>query len=115
MITTLYIRLLTQIDAGSGDTPINYSNNNLRTLDYWFAVKGGQIGMTGECGYDGNYYSLNLYYCIMDYYDFYYENPVDGKDSVGPVTNDEMAFLVAFDEAKPFENCGVYHVNIKWK
>jgi len=26
-----------------------------------------------------------------------------------------MAFLVAFDEAKPFENCGVYHVNIKWK
>lgn len=26
-----------------------------------------------------------------------------------------MAFLVPFDETKPFENCGVYCVNIKWQ
>ena len=71
--------------------------------------------MTGTRTYDGKYYNLNLYYCIMYYYAFYYEDPAGGRDSVGLVTNDEMAFLVPIGEAEPFENCGVQHVNIKWQ
>lgn len=105
----------TQIDAACGDTLINYCPISLSTFNYWLAVKGGNIGMTGTCAYDGTYYSLDLYYCVQDYYDFYYDNSVGGRDSVGPVSNDEMAYLVLYDEAKPFENCGVYHVNIKWE
>lgn len=70
--------------------------------------------MAGECSYDGLYYSLNLVYCIQDYYDFYYEDPKGGQDSVGLVNNDEMAFLKLFGAAESFENCGVYHVNIRW-
>lgn len=104
-----------QSDAACGDTPINYSPISLSTFNYWLAVKGGYIGMTGTCTYDGTYYSLDLYYCIQDYYDFYYDDPSGGQDSVGPVSNDEMAYLVLYDEAEPFENCGVYHVNIKWQ
>lgn len=104
----------TQIDSACGDTPINYCANSFQTLNYWLAVKGGHIGMAGECSYDGLYYSLNLVYCIQDYYDFYYEDPKGGQDSVGLVNNDEMAFLKLFGAAESFENCGVYHVNIRW-
>ena len=73
-----------------------------------------KLGMAGGCSYDGLYYSLNLVYCIQDYYDFYYEDPKGGQDSVGLVNNDEMAFLKLFGAAESFENCGVYHVNIRW-
>lgn len=104
----------TQIDSACGDTPINYCANGLQTLNYWLAVKGGHIGMAGECSYDGLYYNLNLIYCIQDYYDFYYEDPKGGQDSIGLVNNDEMAFLKLFGAAENFENCGVYHVNIRW-
>ena len=105
----------TQIDAACGDTPINYCATSLSALDYWLAVKGGNIGMTGACAYDGEYYNLTLYYCVEDYYDFYYDDPKGGKDSVGIVNNDEMAFLRLYGMAEPFENCGVYNVEIKWK
>lgn len=105
----------TQIDAACGDTSVNYCPISFSTFNYWLAIKGGHIGMTGTCTYDGIYYSLDLYYCIQDYYDFYYDDPAGGQDSVGPVSNDEMAYLVLYDEAEPFENCGVYHVNIKWQ
>lgn len=105
----------TQIDSACGDTPINYCVNDLQTLNYWLAVKGGHIGMAGECSYDGSYYNLNLIYCIQDYYDFYYEDIEGGQDGVGLVKNDEMAFLKLFGVAENFENCGIYHVNIRWK
>ena len=106
----------TQIDAACGDTPINYCmTSDLSTLNYWLAVKGGHIGMAGECSYDGIFYSLDLIYCVQDYYDFYYEDPQGGLNSIGLVNNNEMAFLKLFGVADNFENCGIYHVNIKWK
>lgn len=44
----------------------------------------------------------------------YYKDPQGGQDSIGLVNNNEMAFLKLFGAAENFENCGVYHVNIKW-
>ena len=79
------------------------------------AIKGGYTGLTGTCSYDGTYYSLDLNFCVQDYYDFYYENAQDGKDNVLWISNDEMAFLKLFGDAETYENCGVYRVNIKWK
>ena len=85
------------------------------TMNYWLAIKGGYTGLTGTCSYDGTYYSLDLNFCVQDYYDFYYENAQDGKDNVLWISNDEMAFLKLFGDAETYENCGVYRVNIKWK
>lgn len=86
------------------------------TFNYWLAIKGGYMGLTGTCSYDGDTYSLNLDFCIQDYYDFYYENPDGGKDGIAMgLSNDAMAFLKLFGDAETYENCGVYRVNIQWK
>lgn len=104
----------TQIDSAKSGTNVIYAGG-LTSNNEFLAVKSADIGMTGTCTYKGGTYTLDLYYCIQDCYDFYYSDPKGGEDSVGIVYNDEMAFLVAFDKAAPYESCGVFHVKLTWK
>ncbi len=117
-------------DAGSPDNSMEFDLKNRTGLklpaafdamdiggyDAFLGVKGCKSGVSGSCYYDGSKYEMDLYYYIMDYYDFYYKNPNgQAKARMFTVTCDEMAFLALFDQAKPFETRGVFHAKIEWK
>ena len=60
-------------------------------------------------------YSATVKYYVVDRYDFYEPDPVDGKENeVGFVTNDGYVILSYFDYAEPFDVVGYYTQSFEW-
>ena len=102
---------------------------DLSDLDGTFAMKGCSYAVTGTCTHSGSDYTMDVDFYFQDCYDFFYRdgdpnnqggfdlgvigNKTDGIVSVLYV--DELAFLVPFGMAKPFEVSACYKVRIFWK
>lgn len=84
-------------------------------VDAWASLNKCNAVMTAECTYDGTKYSATVKYYVVDRYDFYEPDPVDGKENeVGFVTNDGYVILSYFDYAEPFDVVGYYTQSFEW-
>ncbi len=108
---------LTFVDKDSSKNRISFTRAGWKDLNGFLAVKEGSTGVSGSCTFDGNVYEMDLYFYVQDYYDFYYADgdPNSQADyDLGGVYLDELAFLVPFGAAKPFESCAIFHTKIRW-
>lgn len=86
-------------------------------LNGFFGIKEGSYGLSGKCSFDGEVYTMDICFYLQDFYDFYYGDNDPNSQSryqLAGVYGDELAFLVAWGLAKPFENTGVLHVQMTW-
>lgn len=108
---------LTFVDKDSKKNKISFTDAGWDDINGFLAVKEGYTGVSGSCSYDGSVYRMDLYFYVQDYYDFYYKdgdpNSQASFDVLG-ICLDELAFLVPFGYAKPFESCAVFHARISW-
>ncbi len=111
---------ITFTDRDSAANPISFAPAVKTDLTGWnnfLAVKCGSTGVSGTCTYDGSVYRMDLYFYVQDYYDFYYEDG-DWNSQADyeflTVHIDELAYLVPFGMATPFESCAVLHTRIAW-
>ena len=79
------------------------------TIDAWVSIGGGWQAYNGVCSFDGKKYTLELKYYIQDYYEF-----CDDREFMG-FNLRELGYLVAFDQAKPFETVGSYYATVTWE
>ena len=83
--------------------------------DAWASLNKCNAVMTAACTYDGTKYRATVNYYVVDRYDFYEPDPVDGKENeVGFVTNDGYVILSYFDYAEPFDVVGYYTETFEW-
>ena len=83
--------------------------------DAWASLNKCNAVMTATCTYDGTKYRATVNYYVVDRYDFYEPDPVDGKENeVGFVTNDGYVILSYFDYAEPFDVVGYYTETFEW-
>ena len=111
---------ITFTDKDSASNPISFGPAVWTDLTGWnnfLAVKSGSTGVSGTCTFDGSVYRMDLYFYVQDYYDFYYEdgdwNSQADYEFIS-VHIDELAYLVPFGMATPFESCAVLHTRIAW-
>ncbi len=112
-------------DKNAGKNKISFTTNsfsntdtdNSREWNGFLGIKEGSYGVSAKCSYDGDLYTMELCFYLQDYYDFYYEATDwnnQGGFAIAGVYGDELAFLVPWGLAKPFENTGVVRVRINW-
>lgn len=83
--------------------------------DAWASLNKCNAVMTATCTYDGTKYRATVNYYVVDRYDFYEPDPVDGEENeVGFVTNDGYVILSYFDYAEPFDVVGYYTETFEW-
>lgn len=83
--------------------------------DAWASLNKCNAVMTAACTYDGTKYRATVNYYVVDRYDFYEPDPVDGEENeVGFVTNDGYVILSYFDYAEPFDVVGYYTETFEW-
>ena len=106
---------ITFVDRNSSANSIAFDKWN--NLNGFFALHGASTGVSGNCTYDGSKYTMDLYFYLQDYYDFYYpdDNNWQANQSFFLLEINELAFLVKFGYATPFEACGVMHTKVEWK
>ncbi len=81
----------------------------------YVGVKGCETGVSGSCTFDGSVYKMDLYFYVEDFYKFYYKDGEgQARSKMFFVENNELAFLVPFGYATPYESCGIYHTSIEW-
>ena len=110
---------ITFVDKDSASNHISFYPDgfDINGLNNFFAVKEGSTGVSGSCTFDGSVYRMDLYFYVQDYYDFYYEDGDLNSQAdyhLFTVYIDELAYLVPFGYAKPYESCGIFHTKIAW-
>lgn len=108
---------LTFVDKDSSRNRISFTRAGWKDLNGFLAVKEGSTGVSGSCTFDGNIYQMDLYFYVQDYYDFYYADGDKNSQAdyeLCDVHMDELAYLVPFGLAKPFESCAIFHTKIRW-
>ncbi len=108
---------ITFVDKNAAANRISFTDAGFDDLNGFLGVKEGSTGVSGSCTFDGSVYKMDLYFYIQDYYDFYYEDDDPNSQSdfqLGLIYMDELAFLVPFNLAKPYETTAVFHTCIEW-
>lgn len=109
-----------QVITSAGDASITAwslrgSLLNSNEADGWLSLNKCDAVIVAEGSFDGTTYTANVNYYVVDRYDFYEPNPVDGAENeVGFVTNDGYVLLSYYDYAEPFDVVGYYTTTISW-
>ncbi|GEM_PF-3632708 len=104
---------ITFVDVDSSNNSITF--DRFKNLNGFFAMHGGSYGVSGSCTYDGSKYKMDLYFYLQDHYDFLYKDGHwQAKQWFFTLRVGELAYLVPYGYATPFEACGIFHSTIEW-
>ena len=113
-------------DINAGRNVISFTKNKFSGIpsntgdnyNGFYGIKEGTYGLSAKCSYDGEIYVMEVGFYLQDFYDFYYEANDwnnQGRNWVPFGYVDELAFLVPWGYAKPFENTGILRAFIIWR
>ncbi|MDE6530723.1 MAG: cellulose binding domain-containing protein [Lachnospiraceae bacterium] len=92
------------------DKPLSGISIPYYNLDWFAAVHEADGGAVAEISYDGDVYTMNLKYYVVDYYDW--DEAQDGY--LGIISDQEMYHLCRTGACRFYENWGIYETSISW-
>ena len=105
---------ITFVDRDTSKNHISFEK--WTNLNAFFAMHGGAYGVSGSCTFDGTTYKMDLYFFLQDHYDFLYsDGHWQAEQSFFGLRIGELAYLVPYGYATPFEARGTFHSTIEWK
>lgn len=95
---------------GTNFSSTGCANETAIAEDWWFSIGDAYSTMSINCKRQGDTYTAEIIYDLLDYYDWEVGSPLRG----GLVTDGQMAELHAAGYAKQYKSIGTYNVTLTW-